>query len=225
MNLSQNTNLILEGKMKKLMMLLALGLAFVSTSAMAEYCSYELQGRRGMVFERITEYGYDRFDACQNAQRKCERAQYQRQRNGQRPGMCIRAGRTPGPTPRPGRFTCTAELQRGNGSIVRVFTGRGYDRGIACKEARRQCEFEASRMRNRGRYNFYCTTNPNGRPGGQVVTRNCSVELVSPRFGRQLVFNGYATGRIGSDVMARACDNAMSQCQSNRVRRQYCRRR
>lgn len=216
--------------MKKLMMLVALGVAFASTSAMAEYCSYELQGQRGMVFDRFTEYGYDRYDACQNAQRECERAQYRRQRDGMRPGMCVRSGSNPGPTPRPGRFTCTAELHRGNGSILRTFVGRGMDRGQACKDARRDCELEASRIR-RGRYNqsVYCTTNPNGRPGpipGPVmVSRSCSVELVSPRFGLQQVFSGYATGRIGTGVQERACDNAMSQCQSRAVRRQYCRRR
>jgi hypothetical protein len=211
--------------MKKLMFLLALGLTLGPVSAMAEYCSYELQSNRGIVFDRFTEYGYDRFDACQNAQTECERTQYRRQRNGQQRGMCIRTGRSPRPTPRPGRFTCTAELHRGNGSTVRIFTGRGYDRGVACKDARRQCEFEASRMRNRGRYNFYCTTNPNGRPGGQIVSRSCSVELVSPRFGIQQVFNGYASGRLGTGVMRRACDNAMGQCQTRRVRNQYCRKR
>jgi hypothetical protein len=216
--------------MKKLIMMLALGMAFVSTAAMAEYCSYELQGPRGMIFDRFTEYGYDRFDACQNAQQECERAQYRRQRDGLRPGICMRSGSMPGPIPRPGRFSCVSELHRGNGSILRTFVGRGMDMGQACKEARRDCELEAARARRGNRYgSLYCTTNPNGRPvpgpGPVVVSRSCSVELVSPRFGLQQVFNGYATGAMGSGVQERACDNAMSQCQSRAVRRQYCRRR
>ncbi|MCO4795093.1 MAG: hypothetical protein KC493_15355, partial [Bacteriovoracaceae bacterium] len=121
-------------------------------------------------------------------------------------------------------FNCTADLHRGNGSIVRTFRSSGVNRGQACKTARQLCEREASRMRRRGRTAVYCTTEPRGgnRPG-TLVTRSCSVEMVSPRFGVQQIFQGYATGTAGSGVRMKACYNAMDQCLVNIFRRQACR--
>lgn len=211
--------------MKKILLaMLALAATFTTSNAFAEYCTYELQDFRGSVLERVTESGYTRFNACQNAQRECERAQYLRTRRGQQSGHCVQAGRID-PRPPRGRFTCTSDLHRGNGSIFRTFRAAGRNQGEACKDARRQCEFEAQRMRRGpGRDAVYCTTNPGGG-AGQIVSKTCSTELVSPRFGLQQVFTGYASGRIESLVQREACDSAMSQCQMRRVRSQFCRQR
>jgi hypothetical protein len=124
--------------------------------------------------------------------------------------------------------SCNANLVRGNGQIGRTFSGWGYERREACRDARRQCNRRLSEIRMRRPHaRAYCEVDR--RDHRQRVTRSCTAERRSFRGGRGgwdrhvRTFFGQATGRRGTGVRRQACNNAMRQCQRSSSRRDVCR--
>ncbi|MAZ50085.1 MAG: hypothetical protein CME65_16095 [Halobacteriovoraceae bacterium] len=113
---------------------------------------------------------------------------------------------------------CRVDLENGRGHVLDTFTGFGYSRHEACREARQDCR----RMRRSGYYRarvLNCVERGN-RGGRRIVQRSCTARLTGPRGRRTLrTFRGTATGMNERVVQARACENALYQCQSVRSRR------
>jgi hypothetical protein len=132
--------------MKSLLTLAALALSMFafSSNAEASTCNARLENGRGMTLEYFSGYGYDRYEACEEAKRQCIRAK----RNGRyydRVLRCVVDGQHGGGHGGYNTQTCSVDLQGRYGRYINSFTGRsrGYDRANAkqqaCREALRTC--------------------------------------------------------------------------------------
>ena len=131
--------------MKKL--LIALSLLFVGATASAATCEYKLVNHVNYEIERFTGFGYDRYDACRDAERDCRRVMHSGRYRAPRLD-CVEVRRASRPIV---NRTCTASLYRYVGGYVRDFIGRASGpagtgiKGQACDRAIRQCRTFKSR--------------------------------------------------------------------------------
>lgn len=115
--------------------------------------------------------------------------------------------------------SCTVLMKNQRGLTVQTFNSWGYDRRDACQQAKRQCERAIWNGNRHPGARLRCEVAQYGGGYGQQVTRRCSTQLIGPR-GRTIQhFTGRATGQVRTGVKAKACRNALRQC--NRYKNQY----
>lgn len=125
---------------------------------------------------------------------------------------------------------CRVDLENGRGRVLGTFSGFGYSRFEACREARQDCR----RAKRAGYYRarvLNCVERNRGRvrpgPGYRIVSRQCTARLKGPRGFRTIqTFLGRASGPRGTGVQRQACDRALRQCRTFKRRtgrvRAYC---
>ncbi|MCP4913363.1 MAG: hypothetical protein GY909_09595 [Oligoflexia bacterium] len=199
--------------MKKLVFTV-LGLLMASEAY--SMCTVVLENRRtGIEKQRFTSIG---LRACTEALDDCERARlYTR-----RPGMNVCRIKSQTDVP-PRRNACTYSILE-FGRVVDSFEGRGR---FACDDARRMCSDALYRGQRTGRYRYFAEckkTETRLPPRRDLVTRQCQVNRVD-RFGNLMgVHLGTATGRRGTGVNERACQDAEAQCRAQRYYSERCER-
>lgn len=129
----------------------------MGSSAYAAMCEYKLVNHVNYEIERFTGYGYDRYEACNDAERSCRRVMHSGRYRAPRLD-CVPVRRAPRPIV---NRTCTATLYRHFGGYVRSFTGRASGpagtgvKGQACDRAVRQCRT----FKTRNYISGYCQAN------------------------------------------------------------------
>lgn len=122
--------------------------------------------------------------------------------------------------------SCEVELVNRRGVVVDTtrVRSRYMTRSEACVEAQRQCRQEKrfrQRSSRRGRNNLTCqkvrlrprTRGRVGRHNPRYVTRSCTYMFDRRNPVRQDTYHtATETGRVGSGVMARACQAALEEC-------------
>ena len=142
---------------------------FTITPTLAEHryqqCTAGMETRRGNIIQRFMASGQDRYQACQNARRRCQRELNYRQREGRNPyARCITLD-----SRRPRyEVSCRASMHTRRGNLIQSFTGRGHDRASACQSARRSCQRDLRDRQNQGYNQYaYCQVNNGYGRGGQ----------------------------------------------------------
>lgn len=226
--------------MKKLLVLLAVGLTITSAYAQRRnrpvftrpapvypsQCSYDLQ-RKGLFdsqwlfVERITEYD------CFEAQYECEhrKSLLSSYPNEYRCVFTTTPAPVPNPPPRP--RSCEYRIETRFGYEPERFTATGFN---ACEQAEIQCDRVLRIKRSRGQVGREATcvntaTRPTPRPP-RSVTAHCTVEqYFNSNSGSRPTGNRFnATGRGRTYDAARnaACSQAFNQCSQVSSGRFYC---
>ncbi|MAX65890.1 MAG: hypothetical protein QF441_08425 [Bacteriovoracaceae bacterium] len=102
---------------------------------------------------------------------------------------------------------CKVELENGRGRLLDTFTGWGYSRADACREANRDC-----RRAIRSGYYRARILNCNIVQDRRIVLRSCQANLRGPRGRLMRSFWANAQGPIRTGVKARACQKARRKC-------------
>ena len=104
---------------------------------------------------------------------------------------------------------CKVELVNGNGRVLEVFKGHGYDRQEACQEARRECR----QVKRAGYYRARVQKCEVVQQRNRMVQRSCSAEMTGPRGHRVFDYvTAYAEGIRGTGVKMDACRKALRKC-------------
>jgi hypothetical protein len=122
------------------------------------------------------------------------------------------------------RTMCITDLVDSYGSIVRSFSGNGYDMNEACRQSDQFCRYELQRHDT---YGYRCLTRNGGYPQPprppQQTTEQCQVSRLDPAGFFIQSYYGTATGPWGSNVKDQACRNAYQACSYDLRGRQTCR--
>lgn len=205
-----------------MMKALVTGIVLAASTYAGANCTARLESRSGAVIDTYRAY------SCRDAKRECNRDLARRSRRGTDRGLrCVTNGDY-NPYPTPSLDYCTVNMRRNNGNIIDSFTGEAYSQRQACNEAQRECERDLERRQRNGRNpRAYCDGNgrDNGNPDyGQRVTRTCTVERYNYRTGRFVDYHtATVTGRRGTGVEAKACQEALQDCNYSSGFYQSCR--
>ena len=148
-------------EMKSFLSVLAITLVTMVASSQAEaaQCRIELENGRGMTLEVFRGHGYDRIDACRDANRQCRRAI----QSGYHRARVLRCVDGNIRRPLPNR-TCTVRMTGPMGHrTFGTYIGREGRRGqSACMQALRQCQDDRYRQ---GRTRARCEITTQGSNG------------------------------------------------------------
>lgn len=175
--------------------------------------------RRGEVVDTYTEFGPR---ACLMAEDSCERARLNRRRSYN--FECRQEFRT-----RPVRRSCDYKIETRFGLRAETYTAFGR---FACEDALDSCERDLKRLRSLGPWNggvgprAACVKTSGNRPAPtpRTYTKSCTAAQFAGRIRRNtgIEFTEIATARSEHEARQRACDSAMSVCQSNLRGRMSC---
>ena len=156
--------------MKTILSVVTLVLMFttLNTEAEAANCKVELKNGRGRLLETFRGFGYDRFDACQDAKQDCRRVK----RSGYYRARVLTCEVKRSQVNRMVHKTCSAEMTGPRGHrVFQTFLGQASGvrgsgvKAQACQRALRQCR---QAKRRSGRVHAVCTAD-NGRGGYSPV--------------------------------------------------------
>lgn len=213
-----------------------LGLFLLSIAGMSfagETCTYVIKDRYGYEYENHTRYSsYSRDAACSDASWACSTALS----NARAQGRYYDANcemKYDGPNnPRPPYppttvVSCTTDLVDWYGSIIRSFSGTGYNQSEACRQSDQFCQYELQRGDSNGRR---CVTRGNGGGGypnpprpPRETTESCTANRYDPAGFFIQSYNASHTGPVGTDVRGQACRKAIDYCSREIRGRQTCR--
>ena len=119
---------------------------------------------------------------------------------------------------------CTTDLVDSYGSIVRSFSGTGYDMYEACRQSDEFCRYELQRHDS---YGYQCVTRNGNYPQPprppQQTTEQCRASRFDPAGYYIESYFATVTGPWNTNVKEEACREAYEQCTYDIRGRQTCR--
>lgn len=109
---------------------------------------------------------------------------------------------------------CKFELQNGRGKVLHTFTGFGYLKQDACKEAKKDCK----QVKQAG---YFRAPLQQCIKVKELVTRTCSVEMVNKRGKFIKEVSAQATGLQGMGIKAKACKKALKKCEKQKFKQGF----
>lgn len=178
-----------------------------SLPTLADYCTSYLKDGQATI-RSFQGYGYNGFEACDQAMRECNYEKSRIRYNGQYRNLYCTTAFNQGPVKQSCTFQVVVDGRRRT-RVINEVSARGKNMRRACMKAQNKC-FNAL---SRAPYGARCVKKfgrGNDRPN--YVTRTCTAQKIGRR-GMTRNFYGTATGPRGTGIKRQACDKALRQCQ------------